>query len=143
MKFVINRISLFFPQKLYPKSVIPNELLLTVSRACENVSKITNFEVNEIHEKNSKTSEVLGSQRPFITRYYLTVPLCCVIQGSISGDGATSRDRVCDKSNLVGVASWRRAGVYACVASAWYRACAVCCCGPVLALVPWLWIRCQ
>ena len=53
------------------------------------------------------------------------------------------RSRVCDKSNPVGVASWRRAGVYACVASARYRACAVCCCGPVLALVPWLWIRCQ
>ena len=31
--------------------------------------------------------------------------------------------------------------MYACVASARYRACAVCCCGPVLALVSWLWIR--
>ena len=87
MKFVINRISLFLLRKSYLKLIILNELLLTVSRACENVSEIAHFKMNEIHKKISKTSEVLGSQRPFMTRYYLTVPLCCVIQGSISGDG--------------------------------------------------------
>ena len=50
------------------KIIILNELLLTVSRACENISKIPYFGVNEINKKISKTSEVLGSQRPFIAR---------------------------------------------------------------------------
>ena len=83
------------------------------ARAREQTPHATPSKVNEIHKKNQKTNQILGSPTPQEVFSRNTVPFWYCVPGNFFRDPggvaswkARAHDERSDKGNTVGVATW-------------------------------------